>query len=250
MSVKGFSGSSKVIEYIQGNIFNGRWASGDKLPTEPELCQETGVSRSCVREAVKILEASNIVQIRRGDGTYLSDADSITFTAPLLFKVVLSGYKLNEMCDFRESIEMAVMRLAIVNAKEEDVASLHKCNDAMVEYIKSGAHDPEKMFELDLAFHEVLGEATHNSIMQEIYAFSFEVFASFIKRNYQRGQNLDSALETHKYIIEALESKDFIKMGFAVCHSVGVWSDWIERQNARDVVLGSFLNGDQSLFND
>lgn len=234
--MKHTSALDKVLDYIKERIMKREWKSGDRLPTEQELCEQVGVSRSCVREAIKILESSHILEIRRADGTYLCDAEQITFTAPLLFKIVLGGCGSRELYEFRETMEMAVMRLAIVNATEKDLEILEKCNYDMETYIREKRNDPEELYQLDVKFHEALGVACHNSVMRDIYQFIFDVFAAFIRKNYEIGQDAESALETHAAIYDAIKGKDFLQMGYAVRISVALWREWIERADGLDLV--------------
>ena len=65
--------TESVINYIRNLILNRELRIGDKLPTENELCEQLGVGRGSVREAVKRLEAISLLNVRRGDGTYISD---------------------------------------------------------------------------------------------------------------------------------------------------------------------------------
>ena len=70
------SGSStvqQVVDFIERKIRSQEFRSGDRVPTESELCALLGVSRTSVREAIKILESMTLVQVRRGDGTYISN---------------------------------------------------------------------------------------------------------------------------------------------------------------------------------
>lgn len=233
--MKELSALDKVLDYIKERIMQKQWKSGDRLPTEPELCAQIGVSRSCVREAIKILESSHIVEIRRGDGTYLSSPAEITFTSPLLFKILLGENSLKELYEFREAMEMAILRLAIINATERDLQDLVQCNLNMSMYIREKKNAPEELYMLDMQFHEVLGRACHNSVMQDIYNFTFDIFAPFIRDNYAFGQDAASALETHLAIYEAVKSRDFLQMGYAVRTSVMLWRQWIERKDATTI---------------
>jgi GntR family transcriptional repressor for pyruvate dehydrogenase complex len=237
MKTSGNMAMDKVTNYIKDSIMSGKWTSGDRLPTEQELCEQVGVSRSGAREAMKVLEASHIVEIRRGDGTYLSDPDKISFMGPLLFKIILNSNTLQELYDFRESIEMAVMRLAICNADENDFRDLERCNQEMQDYIDQNKSDVWELYQLDLDFHKRLAEATHNAIMRDVYLFTFDVFAPFIRQNYEKGQKAESALTTHIDTLNALKTGDILQVGYTIRTSVGLWRAWIGRKDAKNIVL-------------
>ena len=234
--------TDKVTEYIRSKLITGAWKSGDRLPTEAELCAQIGVSRTCVREAIKVLEASHIVEIRRGDGTYLCYPDQISLTGPLLFKIILKETVLQELYDFRESIEMGVLRLVICKATPEDIEKLKDCNRRLKEFVDSGSKDVQTLYNLDIEFHRHLAAATHNTIMCDIYQFTFDIFAPLILRNYEKGQDAQSALETHLDIVSAVETGDFLQVGHAIRSSVGLWSAWLTHEDASKVVLTDLWN--------
>lgn len=218
--------TEKAINYFKSKVLNGEWTIGDKLPTEPELCELVGVGRSGVREAMKVLESSHIIDIRRGDGTYISDPDKISFIEPLLLKVVLKESRMQELIDFRESIEMGVMRLAIMNADADDIRALDDCNGKLQEYIDLEKDDSQELFELDMDFHRALSAAMHNTVMNDVYMFTFDIFGAIISQNYKNGQDAQSALDTHLALTESIRNKDFLHMGYAIRKSVDLWGNW------------------------
>lgn len=218
--------TNSVLEYFKDKILKGEWRVGQKLPIESEICEMTGIGRSGVREAVKILESSNIVNIRRGDGTYLSEPEKISFTEPLMFKVILQDCNMEELFAFRESMEMALMRLAFSNADQEDLKRLELCNQKMRNYIEQGQGDVEKLLKLDLEFHKALAGSAHNMLMEDLYQFTFDIFGTVIRQNYRNGQSAQSALETHEALLRALKKRDFIELGYAIHNSVTLWGTW------------------------
>lgn len=229
MDTKNQTAVEKVMHYAKSKIINGEWKSGYRLPVEADLCEEIGISRTGLREALKILEASNIVEIKRGNGSYIADPEKITFLGPLLFKIILGGLNTEDFYEFRESIEMAVIQLAISNAKEDDIRRLEKCNSGFEVLLVKERPEANEIFLIDAEFHEALGSAVHNSVMKDIYLFTFQLFAPLIQRNYEKGQDILSALDTHKAILSAIKNKNHILAGYAVHLSVGVWRNWIEK---------------------
>ena len=87
ISVSSASTVQKVVSYIEQRICAQELCPGDRIPTETELCALLGVSRTSVREAIKILESMTIIQVRRGDGTYIARPQDITFYTPWKFKI-------------------------------------------------------------------------------------------------------------------------------------------------------------------
>ncbi|MCI8745269.1 MAG: FadR family transcriptional regulator [Lachnospiraceae bacterium] len=234
MSTKNMMATDKVIEYFKDNVRKGIWKTGDKLPSEPELSELIGVGRSSVREAMKILESSHTIQICRGDGTYISDPDEISFIEPLLLKVVLQETRMQELIDFRESIEMALMRLVISNADAENIRALDRCNQRLLEYVEEERTDAAELFQLDMEFHTELSKAARNTIMSDIYKLTFDIFGAVILKNYKNGKSAQSALDTHRALVDAIKRKDFLRMGYAVHASVELWGTWGTREKVSD----------------
>lgn len=241
------SSTDKVMNYFKNHIVSGEWKSGHRLPTEAELCEQIGVSRSCIREAFKVLASSHIIDIRRGDGTYICESEEVTFIGPMLFKVLLSKNSVSELYEFREITEMMVLHLAILHADDRDLSDLEQCNLAMHRYIEEQHADADELYELDMRFHETLGRSIHNSIMKDIYVFAFELFSPLIRRNYRKGQNAESALVTHEAIYKAIKNHDIIRAGYAVRSAVELWKEWNEKTDARRVMVREFLNDNQKV---
>ena len=238
------SNTDKIIEVFKAKILSGEWKSGQKIPTEPELCKSLNISRTGVREAIKIFESMNVLKIKRGDGTYVGDASEISYSTPFLYKIVLGNCRLKELFDFRKYIEWSVVSLAISNANENDMEKLIEANEDMQDYIDSGSEEVNPLLEIEIAFHTALGEATHNQIMRDFYQFTFEAFGHFIKLNFESGQRAPSALQTHKAIVEAIKEKDFVYASYAVQNSIDLWSAWIEKEDPRKLKVKNFINVD------
>ena len=116
ISVSSASTVQKVVSYIEQRICAQELCPGDRIPTETELCALLGVSRTSVREAIKILESMTIIQVRRGDGTYIARPQDITFYTPWKFKMLLEGTTWQEVLAFREQMEFSILRCAFLHS--------------------------------------------------------------------------------------------------------------------------------------
>ena len=220
-----------VTEYIKNKIIYKELRSGDKIPTETELCRMLNVSRSSVREALKVLEAIKIIQIRRGDGTYISKAKDITFSEALLFRIILDDMKMQELLDFREQIELIVLKLAISYAKEEDVNKLKNNLNDMKKCISEEPENYKKLHHLDIAFHDILVNSTHNFLVKEFYLLSMKIFSPIILGNYKTGQGGELTIKVHETTLLAIEKKDFFIAIHSVKLSMELWSQWMQKQD-------------------
>ncbi len=240
------SAVTKVTDYIKDKIIFKKLKVGDKIPSEAELCAILDVGRGSVREAVKVLESIDILNVRRGDGTYISDPENISFTESLLFKMILLNVDLSELVVFREQIEIAVMHLAIVNVTPETFSALKACNDEFTLIIREDPDNHEMLHALDEKFHRLLGACMQNKLMEEIYRLAFEMFSPTILENYMVGQvdmDRDLTIENHRLIVEAIEKRDVYTGIHAIKVSTKLWKKWAEKNQYK-------MNGKESAFTD
>ncbi|HCD43459.1 MAG TPA: FadR family transcriptional regulator, partial [Lachnoclostridium sp.] len=114
--------AQKLLQIIQVEGYT----AGDKLPTETELSEVLGVGRNTVREALRILMSRNIVTIRQGSGTFLSDKNGVA-DDPLGFTMIEDRRKLTEdLIQIRVMLEPPIAALAAQNATGEDILSLEQ----------------------------------------------------------------------------------------------------------------------------
>lgn len=226
----------KVTHYIKQRLFSRELLPGDRIPTEDELCQELGVSRTSVREGLKSLAANHLLTIRRGDGTYISSPEEITFTDAFLFKILLSNTTMEELLTFREHIEMAVLETAMVHITPEEMNALEANIREFETCVREDPENAEVLHQLDIAFHQILGGATRNRLIQEIYSVTMDLFSPSIRQNYAsgqaQGQDAEITEKNHRLIYQALQSKNTHLAGHAVWIALELWTRWIERRKS------------------
>jgi GntR family transcriptional repressor for pyruvate dehydrogenase complex len=156
---------SEVALALQRAIYDGQWTVGQRLPNERELGRTFGVSRSTVREAIRLLEAQGVIQVRRGvtGGSFIVEptAEQVGFGLAALIR--FGQAKPQDFAEFRRSFEPETARLAATRARPEHVEQLR----AIVSRLEA-AVDPtvswEHFLELDIAFHEAVATASQNVI--------------------------------------------------------------------------------------
>ena len=95
-----------VLERVKDALISQELKPGDKLPTEMELCKSLNVGRTSVREAVKMLEALGVAEVRRGDGTYISETLNASSLNPLIFALALQSGTNAELVELRLLVEI------------------------------------------------------------------------------------------------------------------------------------------------
>ena len=224
----------KVTHYIKQRLLSCELRPGDRIPTEDELRQTLEVSRTSVREGLKALAAIGLVSIHRGDGTYVADPDNITFSEAFLFKMLLSDCSIDELITFREHMEIAVLETAMNHITPEEMTALRENNQRFESCVRTRPDDAQALHQLDIEFHRILGEATGNQLIREVYAVALDLFSPSIRQNYvsgqTRGPDAEKTFLNHQLIYKALERRDVHLASHAVCHSLELWSHWIEQR--------------------
>nr|AAC05646.1 unknown [Pseudomonas marginalis pv. alfalfae] len=153
----------QALEQLRWRISEGRWAIGERLPTEPELAAELGISRNTVREAMRVLAFSGLIEIRQGDGSYLR-----SMTDPLGAMRALSHCTLEQAQETRQILEVEAVGLAAVRRTEADLTALHEALKASAVLYHG---DLEAYISADLLFHKRLVDAAHNPALSELYQY-------------------------------------------------------------------------------
>ena len=154
--------AEQVADGIMNLIQETPYKAGDKLPTEKELCERTGAGRNTVREALKILASRNVLEIRQGAGTFVSEKQGIP-DDPLGFSMVNDHVKLTkDLLQVRIMLEPQIAALAAQCAKEHEIKELEE----ILEEMEAAMKKREDYSELDTKFHTKIAQCTHNIVME------------------------------------------------------------------------------------
>ena len=156
--------AEQVADGIMNLIQETPYKAGDKLPTEKELCERTGAGRNTVREALKILASRNVLEIRQGAGTFVSEKQGIP-DDPLGFSMVNDHVKLTkDLLQVRIMLEPQIAALAAQCAKENEIKELEE----ILEEMEAAMKKREDYSELDTKFHTKIAQCTHNIVMENL----------------------------------------------------------------------------------
>lgn len=189
--------SQKLMNMIQEKSYG----PGDKLPTEAELSEVLGVGRNTVREALRILMSRNIVTIRQGSGTFISEKNGVA-DDPLGFFMIEDRRKLTEdLIQVRVMLEPPIAALAAQNASEEDIRSLEEILLELEEVMGRR----EDYAETDSRFHVRIAQCSGNLVMTNLIPVitgGVEVFAGAVRET-----EYDQTLLSHRRIYEAIRDR-------------------------------------------
>ncbi len=220
----------KVVSFIEQKICTQELRSGDKIPTETELCSLLGVSRTSVREAIKILESMTIIQVRRGDGTYIAQPQEITAYTPWKFKMLLEQTTWQEVLTFREQMEFSVLRCAMSHVTEQDLLHLAENIEKTRWICQYEPDNIQALIALDNEFHHLIAQTAHNKMLQDMYQFTFDIVTPLLLNDTDTTQALESTMIVHALLLDALKRKDLFLAAHAAQQGIVYWEALAQRQ--------------------
>jgi GntR family transcriptional repressor for pyruvate dehydrogenase complex len=198
--------AEQVLERLSGLIQAGRWQAGQKMPSEKELGELLGVGRSSLREAVKSLEFMGLVEVRPGQGTFVTKDSSSAVGAAVARAVNLTPQDAIDLIEARELIEARIARLAAQRIDAERLRELRKYWETMVQELALGRLDPHAT--ADLQFHTTLAEASGSRVLLRIFLTIRDLLHELITQALTLPGTPQAANDAHGQILEAIERKD------------------------------------------
>lgn len=196
--------SGKVMDAIGGRIVGGVYSAGEALPPELALCEEFGLSRTPLREAMKRLHAKGLISVGPKNGTKVLpparwnqlDADVLRWRFALGFDADL----IEQLYDLRLVFEPEASRLAALRARPRDRAAIRKAYERMAALV----HDPAEVIGADTEFHLAIFAATHNIFLDSVSAaigtaLKFQFAMTAARKSFPPGE-----LELHRAICDAI----------------------------------------------
>ncbi len=196
--------SLKIERTIENAIREKKLAVGSKLPTEREMCESFGVSRTALREALRRLSARGLIRIQKGSGMYVAELnieDAIN-TLNLYYDLKFDRNLLSQFIEVRRLFEPEISRLAAKNRSEEDIRELER---SIIQFEECDPDNTQKEADIDNKFHLTIAKSTANPIMQ----ITMEPIYSLLPRmrNYIYANiegEKENTLQYHKKLLVAI----------------------------------------------
>lgn len=223
--------TDEAISRIRELVRSGRFPAGAKLPPEHELTVELGMSRSPVREAVKALSVAGVLDVRRGDGTYVTSLAPSMLLAGLGSAVeLMQGNTLLELIEVRRLLEPAATALAAARISEADLAVVSEHLEAM----RAAADDVELLNFHDAAFHHAVIAATGNEALATLLdGISSRTLRARVWRGMTDNDAAPLTLAQHTAIYEALADGDAATAHAAALIHVRTSERWLREHLAQ-----------------
>ncbi|NWD23476.1 FadR family transcriptional regulator [Pseudomonas yamanorum] len=190
----------QALDQLRQRITQGVWAIGERLPTEPELSAELGISRNTVREAMRVLAFSGLIEIRQGDGSYLR-----SMTDPLGAMKALSHCTLAQAQETRQILEVEASGLAALRRTDADLVALREALKASAEHYHG---DLEHYISCDLVFHKRLVDAAHNPALSELYQYFSSIVGAQLRQTLNIQPRRQAVFDLHGALLDAVEQQD------------------------------------------
>ncbi|MFJ8751181.1 FadR/GntR family transcriptional regulator [Streptomyces sp. NPDC102441] len=197
--------TDEAIEKIKGMIVSGALAPGDRLPKESELAAELGLSRNSLREAVRALSLIRILDVRQGDGTYVTSLDPQLLLEALSF--VVDFHRDDTVLEFfavRRILEPAATGMAALRITEEQLDALDAQLDAL-----GPEPSVEELVAGDLEFHRGIVQTCGNSVLCSLLdGLSGPTTRARVWRGLTQEDAVGRTLREHRAILAALRDRD------------------------------------------
>jgi len=198
---------TQVAEHLGLQIMQGELAPGFVLPNETILGTQFGVSRTALREAIKVLASKGLVEVRRKTGTRVRPHIDWNSLDPEVLSWQFSGagvpVGITDLLELRKLIEPSAARFASLRATADEIAVIGEALRDM----EQSAGDPERSVEADLRFHLAILEATHNSFMRPFGALVQAALRASFRLTNEDAAAYRRTLSLHRAVMEAIENK-------------------------------------------
>jgi DNA-binding FadR family transcriptional regulator len=220
--------TDRAIEQIRELIRTGALPPGSKLPPEPDLAAQLGLSRNLAREAVKALAVARVLEVRRGDGTYVTSLQPSLLLEGLGGAVELlqgDSVALQDLMEVRRLLEPVATALAATRITEDQLAEVKGHLDAM----REAREDVERLNVHDAAFHRAVVSATGNeSLLALLEGISGRTLRARIWRGLVDSRAAGRTLAEHEAIFEALAARDAVLSQAAALLHVSNTERWLK----------------------
>lgn len=204
--------TASAFEELISYVVRGTWKAGDRIPPERELCQQLGIARTSLREALKAMELIGMLESRVGDGTFICDRSEF-LSRPLLWAFTGTDHaELRDIMEARLFLERDLAGLAAERATAAEIDEIGKTLDDMRNCIAKG----ESAIEADMQFHLAIARAAHNEVMRNAVQLLRNLLRQWLLLKLLIPQVPGKVLRQHEAVFRAIKARDADAAGAAM----------------------------------
>lgn len=195
-----------ALDYITGEIAKGNLGPGDKLPNEKELAQLLGISRTPIREAIKTLAVSGLVETRHGFGNYIRKDEGLPAMPLAMFQLYLQSSTPEMLMELRYIFDRNCSELASLRRTDEDLATMRECIDRLKRLSEDANSAIEDLLKADLDFHRAIYKAAGNPLIVVIADFVLAMVAPWVQKSLEVSGKW-RAVDLHEHMFQMIRDR-------------------------------------------
>lgn len=196
--------STKVAEHLQAFVLDGGYQPGDKLPSERELALKFDVSRTAIREGIKLLTQTGLLESSIGRGLFVGRMSTEPVLASLTVLLRMGGGTVRDVVQVRNALESLAASLAASHATPDDLDELA----AILDEIERLYQARKSYASAGLAFHLALARASHNPLIVALMEPTFALMNRVERDAVNESPGTLGGLENHRRIYRAIANRD------------------------------------------
>lgn len=220
-------GKETVVERIVNEIVNciisGYYKIGSKLPNEFEMMEKLCVSRASLREAMKVLSTLGIIEIRRGDGTYVSSKVNTSLFDKVIYSMISEESTTDELLELRQILDETTLYFAMEKITDEKLENLENNIKEMEKAMQN--LDVEEVKIKDYEFHIMLIKSCENVFFEHIMNGIYSIFEKSIHDTVNMEKIDTKAAFYHRQMVQCLKNKEREKVHEIIKNSLITWKD-------------------------
>jgi len=193
--------ADQVMRHLRAQIASGKFAVGDRLPSEPQLMKQLGVGRTSIREAVRVLAHLGLLEVRQGLGTFVRAASS---SGNLVER--LQSARVREVYQVRRALEVEAARAAALARDPHDLATIREIIDRLQEHLRNGAR--QAFLETDIELYAALAASTKNRVLIDLYRSFAQALKEALTQVMVFPGVMKSCVARHERVYQALVDGD------------------------------------------
>jgi len=204
--LKSRRGFEEIADHIQQMIHKGSFRPGDRLPPEKEVARQFQVGRQAVREALRLLEVSGLVKVKKGSsgGIFISNFTTENISTSISNMITLGNISLKDLTEVRLELEKIVLVYAIQRITPEDMIALEDSILRAEERLASGDSPTQE----NLEFHLILSRATKNEMFLILMESVMKLVSQFLRKLKPSREQSKRVLEEHRSLLKLVKEKD------------------------------------------